>query len=150
MGVPPPDCAAKGQFWNRKNRRQLSTKENVRRGDRLIEREENNSVKCFFLWAIARAFWRYCKLVLEFRCRIQVRNRWFSCNLGRHKQQWWNEQMLVDKQSELMSDLLFTVHQHGGDDVTWKPPIECCWSVKVRLYQGGCKENLLIRNKGPI
>ena len=31
--------------------------------------------------------------------------------------------MLVDKQSELMRDLLFTVHQHGGDDVTWKPPI---------------------------
>ena len=31
--------------------------------------------------------------------------------------------MLVDKQSELMSDLLFTVHQHGGDDVTWQPPI---------------------------
>ena len=30
--------------------------------------------------------------------------------------------MLVDKQSELMSGLLFTVHQHGGDDVTWKPP----------------------------
>ena len=28
------------------------------------------------------------------------------------------EQMLVDKQNELMSDLLFTVHQHGGDDVT--------------------------------
>ena len=32
--------------------------------------------------------------------------------------------MLVDKQNELMSDLLFTVHQHGGDDVTWKPPID--------------------------
>ena len=31
--------------------------------------------------------------------------------------------MLVDKLSELMSDLLFTVHQHGADDVTWKPPI---------------------------
>ena len=31
--------------------------------------------------------------------------------------------MLVDKQSELMSDLLFTVHQHGGDEVMWKPPI---------------------------
>ena len=31
--------------------------------------------------------------------------------------------MLVDEQSELMSDLLFTVHRHGGDDVTWKPPI---------------------------
>ena len=30
--------------------------------------------------------------------------------------------MLVDKQNELMSDLLFTVHQHGGDDVTCKPP----------------------------
>ena len=29
-----------------------------------------------------------------------------------------NEQMLVDKQSELISDLLFTVYQHGGDDVT--------------------------------
>ena len=27
--------------------------------------------------------------------------------------------MLVDKQSELMSDLLFSVHQHGGDDVTF-------------------------------
>ena len=31
--------------------------------------------------------------------------------------------MLVDKQNELMSDLLFTVHQHGSDDLTWKPPI---------------------------
>ena len=31
--------------------------------------------------------------------------------------------MLVDKQSELMSDLLFTVYRHGGDDVTLKPPI---------------------------
>ena len=29
--------------------------------------------------------------------------------------------MLVDKQNELMSDLLFTVNQHGVDDVTWKP-----------------------------
>ena len=27
--------------------------------------------------------------------------------------------MLVDKQRELMSDILFTVHRHGGDDVTW-------------------------------
>ena len=25
--------------------------------------------------------------------------------------------MLVDKQNELMSNLLFTVHQHGGDYV---------------------------------
>ena len=33
--------------------------------------------------------------------------------------------MLVDKQRELMRDLLpFSAHQHGGDDVTWKPPIE--------------------------
>ena len=36
--------------------------------------------------------------------------------------------MLVDKQRELMSDLLFTVHQHGGDDVAWKPP-----------YKGMCR-----------
>ena len=35
--------------------------------------------------------------------------------------------MLVDKQSELISDLLFTVHQHGGHDVTWKPPI--AWKI---------------------
>ena len=28
--------------------------------------------------------------------------------------------MLVDKKNELMSDLLFTVHQHGGDDVNVK------------------------------
>ena len=28
--------------------------------------------------------------------------------------------MRVDKQNELMSDLLFTVHQHGGDDVNVK------------------------------
>ena len=31
---------------------------------------------------------------------------------------------MKDKQKELMSGLLFTVHQHGGDDVTWKPPID--------------------------
>ena len=31
--------------------------------------------------------------------------------------------MLVNKQNELMSDLLFPVHQYGGDDVTWKPLI---------------------------
>ena len=29
-----------------------------------------------------------------------------------------NKIMLGDKQNELMSDLLFAVHQHGGDDVT--------------------------------
>ena len=28
------------------------------------------------------------------------------------------KKMPVDKQNELMSDLLFTVHQHGGDDVS--------------------------------
>ena len=39
--------------------------------------------------------------------------------------------MLVDKQSELMSDLLFTVHQQGGDDVTWKPPI----ATSLELYE---------------
>ena len=38
--------------------------------------------------------------------------------------------MLVDKQSELMSDLLFTVHQHGGDDVMWKPPIKKIYSLE--------------------
>ena len=32
--------------------------------------------------------------------------------------------MLEDKKNELMSNLLFTVYQHGGDDVTWKPPID--------------------------
>ena len=31
--------------------------------------------------------------------------------------------MLVDKQSELMSDLFYTVHKPGGDDLTWKRPI---------------------------
>ena len=41
--------------------------------------------------------------------------------------------MLVDKQSELMSDLLFTVHQHGSDDVTWKPPIENIRIFKILL-----------------
>ena len=41
--------------------------------------------------------------------------------------------MLVDKQSELMSDLLFTVRQHGGDDVTWKPPIENIRIFKILL-----------------
>ena len=34
-----------------------------------------------------------------------------------------------DKQSRLMSDLLFTVHQNGGDDVTWKPPISLLATV---------------------
>ena len=41
--------------------------------------------------------------------------------------------MLVDKQNELMSDLLFTVHQHGGDDVTWKPPI-ATFSIYIILW----------------
>ena len=42
--------------------------------------------------------------------------------------------MLVDKQSELMSDLLFTVHQYGGDDVTWKPPIMTIfYATKLRF-----------------
>ena len=35
--------------------------------------------------------------------------------------------MLVDKQNELISDLLFTVHQHGGDAYTRK--------VDVREFQ---------------
>ena len=41
--------------------------------------------------------------------------------------------MLVDKQNELMSDLLFTVHQHGGDDVTWKPPSCSNWTSPRRV-----------------
>ena len=44
-----------------------------------------------------------------------------------------NEQMLVDKQNELMSDLLFTVHQYGGDDVTWKPPMATQMQLEVIL-----------------
>ena len=47
--------------------------------------------------------------------------------------------MLVDKQSELMSDLLFTVHQHGGDDVTRKPPIKSCKAIRVRCVLRGCQ-----------
>ena len=48
--------------------------------------------------------------------------------------------MLVDKQSELLSDLLFTVHQHGGDDVTWKPPnkgllvVYFCFSLLIEPF----------------
>ena len=82
--------------------------------------------------------------------------------------------MLVDKQNELMSDVLFTVPQLGGDDVTWKPPISekeatysrgvkklifpaqwilkfctCEWSPKVRLYNETlqryfCKHSYLV------
>ena len=50
--------------------------------------------------------------------------------------------MLVDKQSELMSDLLFTVHQHGGDDVTWKPPIVREWNVHLEI----CSRPQVIEN----
>ena len=60
--------------------------------------------------------------------------------------------MLVDKQNELMSDLLFTVHQHGGDDVTWKPPIErACWytvvydvTIELHLFVVITRKELLI------
>ena len=46
--------------------------------------------------------------------------------------------MLVDKQNELMSDLLFTIHQHGGDDVTWKPPIFAGLTlIQIPLYDHG-------------
>ena len=44
-----------------------------------------------------------------------------------------NDQMLVDKQNELMSDLLFTVYQYGGDDVRWKPPIATQMQLEVIL-----------------
>ena len=51
--------------------------------------------------------------------------------------------MLVDKQSELMSDLLFTVHQHGGDDVTWNHPYTLRVSHKSEtvLYKKFCANN---------
>ena len=49
--------------------------------------------------------------------------------------------MLVYKQSELMSDLLFTVHQHSGDDVTWKPPMH--WEMHA-------VRKLSVRYKIPI
>ena len=56
--------------------------------------------------------------------------------------------MLMDKQSELMSGLLFTVDQHDGDDVTWKPPIEDLYSkhlqTHVQVYNA-VKEKLCIR-----
>ena len=45
--------------------------------------------------------------------------------------------MPVDKQNELMSDLLFTFHQHGGDDVTWKPPIERLERLTITFTSNG-------------
>ena len=50
--------------------------------------------------------------------------------------------MLVDKQNELMSDLLFTVHQHGGDDVTWKPPIHKLCAGADQNYRGARPEKI--------
>ena len=41
--------------------------------------------------------------------------------------------MLVDKQNGLMSNLSFTVHQHGGDDVTRKPPI--CRQLNFSFFE---------------
>ena len=48
--------------------------------------------------------------------------------------------MLVDKQSELMSDRFFTVHQHGGDDVTWKSgkQLNCKMESKVKINKKQC------------
>ena len=47
-----------------------------------------------------------------------------------------------------MSDLLFTVDQYGGDDVTWKPPIEDIYGkhsqTHVQVYNA-IKEKLFIR-----
>ena len=63
-------------------------------------------------------------LILLFSSR-QHRS-WRNSNYKTFKIQWflwWNEHILVDKQNELKSDLLFTIHQHGGDNVTLKPPI---------------------------
>ena len=54
--------------------------------------------------------------------------------------------MLVDKQSQLMSDLLFTIHQHGGDDVTWKPPIAFCFQWGAACPLNGCLENSDLEN----
>ena len=42
--------------------------------------------------------------------------------------------MLVDKQNELMSNLLFTVHQHGSDDVTRKPTSTPLSKRKAKMY----------------
>ena len=56
--------------------------------------------------------------------------------------------MLVDKQSELMSDLLFTIHQHGGDDVTWKPSISnACTSTRKRSVPEVCNWYQLLEKK---
>ena len=51
--------------------------------------------------------------------------------------------MLVDKQSELMSDLFLIVHQHGGDDVTWKPPVPSEWKdARVTpIFKSGARNN---------
>ena len=56
--------------------------------------------------------------------------------------------MLVDKQSELMSDLLFTVHQHGGDDVTWKPPILKCGTEPI--WNGDRRDAALLRYRSRV
>ena len=60
---------------------------------------------------------------LACRAVVKVSIGGFHAILGDTNNKGEIEQMLVDKQNELMSNLLFTVHQHGGDGVTWKPPI---------------------------
>ena len=51
--------------------------------------------------------------------------------------------MLVDKQNELMSDLLFTIHQHGGDDVTRKPPIDQRFSDVTSITRTSASVHLM-------
>ena len=57
--------------------------------------------------------------------------------------------MLVDQQSQLMSDLLFTIHLHGGDDVTWKLPIAFCFQWGAAWPLNGCLENSDLENLDP-
>ena len=57
-----------------------------------------------------------------YRCFLQPRTKdtiaGFHAVSGDTNNNGEMNKLLVDKQNELMSDLLFAVHQHGGDDVT--------------------------------
>ena len=66
--------------------------------------------------------------------------------------------MLVDRQSELMSDLLFAVHQHGADDVTSKPPIlrqllqdfDLSLIGNMEVTTRSCKETVILGINLPV
>ena len=121
---------------------------------RLLCQMQANSSGTEFLSTISKFTKRMNYVIACLRPRQNVKlgifTGRFACSLRhRNVKKAWCTCKVVVLLCQAIVYLTFSSNQHGGDDVTWKPPFiyDTLWSVKNRIFPGKIELLLLIASQ---